>query len=139
MAGSEEPAAAPDATVVVPSLGRSGLDRLIRALANQTVPPATFEVVVVLNGPRAEWIPPPVAAGLSLRVIHHAEPGRAGAVNAGAASAGGELIVLLDDDMEPVPTWLAAHRDFCGRWYRRCWASSWGLSCLPVRPAVPFR
>jgi glycosyltransferase involved in cell wall biosynthesis len=123
MAGPEEPTAAAEqdrhavgsgpasVSVVVPSLGRPGLDRLIGAFADQTVPRATFEVVVVLNGPRAEWTPPPVADGLSLRVIRRAEPGRAGAINAAAASSEGELIVLLDDDMEPVPTWLAAHRE----------------------------
>jgi GT2 family glycosyltransferase len=110
MAASGEPAAA-SVSVVVPSLGRPGLDRLIGALANQTAARTTFEVIVVLNGPGTEWTRPVTAADFALRVIERAEPGRAGAVNAGAASATGELIAILDDDMEPVAGWLAAHRN----------------------------
>jgi GT2 family glycosyltransferase len=35
--------------------------------------------------------------------------GRAAACNAGLAAATGAVVVFLDDDMEPAPTWLAAH------------------------------
>src|SRR5258705_1441402 len=43
-------------------------------------------------------------------VAWRARRGRAGAINAGVAVARGALIILLDDDMEPSPDFVAAHR-----------------------------
>src|SRR5262249_5288241 len=45
------------------------------------------------------------------RLIVSSQPhkGRASACNAGIKLAHGDLLVLLDDDMEPVPGFLAAH------------------------------
>jgi GT2 family glycosyltransferase len=46
-----------------------------------------------------------------LQAIWHPRQGRAAARNAGIRVAGGNLLVLLDDDMEPVPGLLHAHLD----------------------------
>jgi glycosyltransferase involved in cell wall biosynthesis len=48
-------------------------------------------------------------APFDLRSIWQPNRGRAGACNAGILAAKGELLVLLDDDMEPVPEFVAAH------------------------------
>jgi glycosyltransferase involved in cell wall biosynthesis len=45
-----------------------------------------------------------------LRIISQPNRGRAAARNHGAAKASGELLVLLDDDMEAQPSLLSAHR-----------------------------
>ena len=44
-----------------------------------------------------------------LRVVEVAPPGRAGACNAAIAQARGEVLVILDDDMRPVPAFLERH------------------------------
>jgi GT2 family glycosyltransferase len=46
-----------------------------------------------------------------LQAIWHPRQSRAAARNAGIRVAGGNLLVLLDDDMEPVPGLLHAHLD----------------------------
>lgn len=52
-----------------------------------------------------------LSTGFRLRVIREPRPGRAAACNTGIAAAEGEVLVLMDDDMEPAPALLAAHLD----------------------------
>jgi GT2 family glycosyltransferase len=83
----------------------------LEALARQATARDTFEVIVVVDGSNdgtratAERFQAPY----SLRVIWQPNRGRAAACNAGIAAARGELIALLDDDMEPAPEFVAAH------------------------------
>ena len=81
------------------------------ALCRQTVPLNGFEVIVVDDGC-------PVAlaqrlasfdSGLSLRLVRIERQGPAAARNAGAAMAGGRILVFLDDDCVPNPGWLGAY------------------------------
>jgi cellulose synthase/poly-beta-1,6-N-acetylglucosamine synthase-like glycosyltransferase len=44
-----------------------------------------------------------------LQALSRPHKGRAGACNTGIRAARGELVILLDDDMEPIPSFLAAH------------------------------
>ncbi|HKU63106.1 MAG TPA: glycosyltransferase [Gemmatimonadales bacterium] len=100
-------------SVVIPTYRRRpSLERALRALTRQTVPPDEFEVVVVANGPDdgTGALLATFTAPFALRPLHRAQPGRAGACNQGIAATTGDLVVLLDDDMEPVPDFLAAHR-----------------------------
>jgi GT2 family glycosyltransferase len=99
-------------SVVIPTYRRRlAVERALRALARQTMPAKEFEVVVVANGPDDGTIEllTAFAAPFALRLLQRPEPGRAGACNQGILAAAGDLVVLLDDDMEPVPDFLAAH------------------------------
>jgi radical SAM superfamily enzyme YgiQ (UPF0313 family) len=101
-----------DLSVVVPSVGKwSRLRRTLDALARQRLPAAVqWEVVLVLDGVVA---PDPASLerpGLDLRILSTPQRvGRGAARNVGIAAARAEIVVLLDDDMVPVPTYLAAH------------------------------
>ena len=103
---------APLASVLVPTFQRrTALQRLIAALGRQTLARAAFEVVVVVDGSNdgtAEWLAA-TAPPVTLRWLEQPNRGRAAACNAALAAARGDLAVLLDDDMEPGPEWLAAH------------------------------
>jgi len=99
-------------SVVIPTYHRRlSVERALRALARQSTSPEEFEVVVVANGPDDGTVAllTSFAAPFALRTLQRHEPGRAGACNQGILAAGGDLVVLLDDDMEPVPDFLAAH------------------------------
>lgn len=103
---------APRASVVVPTHGRrDSVRRLLDALGRQTLPAAEFEVVVAIDGSEdgTREMVEAFAAPYRLRSLWQPQRGRAAACNAGARLAAGELLVLLDDDMEPAPGFLEAH------------------------------
>jgi glycosyltransferase involved in cell wall biosynthesis len=102
----------PRLSVVIATFNRRPiLERLLRDLARQTVPPPSFEVVVVDDGSRepvraaCEALPLPYA----LRVIDQANAGAAAARQRGAEGARAELVLFLDDDMEVSDALLEAH------------------------------
>jgi GT2 family glycosyltransferase len=103
---------APRVTVVIPTYQRrESVHRALEALGRQTIPPSEYEVIVVMDGSSdgtrellAAWRGP-----FRLQAVWQPNAGRAAARNAGIARARGELVVFLDDDMEPVPGFLAAH------------------------------
>lgn len=100
-------------SVVIPTYQRGpSVCRALRALSQQTLPPEDFEVVVSVDGSTDGTLAAVRALDLpfSLTALAHPNRGRAAACNAGAAAAIGDWIVFLDDDMEPVPGFLAAHR-----------------------------
>lgn len=110
-AASPAPASGePRFSVVVPTYQRR--DRVvhnIRALAEQTQ--SSLEAIVVVDGSgdgsadalRALDVPFP------LTVIEQENSGAAAARNTGARAAAGEILLFLDDDMEPHPAMLAEH------------------------------
>jgi GT2 family glycosyltransferase len=75
------------------------------------VPEDQFEVLVVIDGSEdgTREMVDSFAAPFALRGLWQSNRGRAAACNTGIRAARGELIVLLDDDMEPTPGFLAAH------------------------------
>ncbi|HEU4563353.1 MAG TPA: glycosyltransferase [Gemmatimonadaceae bacterium] len=101
------------ASVVIPThQRRESVLRLLRALAAGTLAPGRYEVVVVVDGGsdgtagavRREPLPFPV------RVIEQTPNQGVGAArNRGVAAAAAELIVFIDDDIEPLPTLLETH------------------------------
>jgi GT2 family glycosyltransferase len=104
----------PRASVVIPTYRRrDDVVRLVQMLARQTVPPSEFEVIVVVNGPEDGTREALAATSVpfSLRVLYRDTPGLAAARNAGVNNAFGDVVIILDDDMEPVPGFVAAHLD----------------------------
>jgi GT2 family glycosyltransferase len=103
---------APRASIIVPTFQRrERLLDLLRALGRQTTDPATFEVIVVVDGSTdgSAAAAAAVTVPFRLRVIEQPNAGRASAVNAGCRDAAGDLVLLLDDDMVPAADWLARH------------------------------
>jgi glycosyltransferase involved in cell wall biosynthesis len=99
-------------SVVIPTYQRCvSVRRALEALARQTMAATEYEVIASIDGSddgtkeMVEGFPAPYR----LRAIWQPNQGRAAARNAGIRLARGNLIVLLDDDMEPVPGFLSAH------------------------------
>lgn len=102
----------PRLSVVVATYNRGALlERLLEQLSQQTLAPETYEVVVVDDGsatpcaPRLASLRTPYA----LRVETQANAGAAAARDRGIRAARGELIVIVDDDMQVGPGFLAGH------------------------------
>jgi GT2 family glycosyltransferase len=102
----------PRVSVVIPTYRRrDALLRLLSALARQTLPAADFETIVVVDGSddgTCEAVQS-MATPYELRVHAQQNRGRSAARNVGIGMARGEIVVMLDDDMEPSPALLAEH------------------------------
>jgi GT2 family glycosyltransferase len=106
--------AEPRVSVIVPTYERKeAVVRLLQVLRAQTLPADQFEVLVVIDGSEdgtreaVEGFEAPFA----LRSIWQENRGRAAAVNIGIEQATGEIVVFIDDDLEPLPDYLAAHAE----------------------------
>jgi glycosyltransferase involved in cell wall biosynthesis len=84
---------------------------LLERLGRQRIDLAAFEVIVVLDGSSdgsrealagREW-------QFALTVLEQSNAGIGAARNAGARVATGDVLLFIDDDVEPVPGALAAH------------------------------
>jgi GT2 family glycosyltransferase len=99
-------------TIVVPTFQRrDSVLRLLRSLESQTVPPSTFDVVVTVDG-STDGTAAAVrghAAPFGVTVIEGPNRGRARACNSGVRAAQGDLLILLDDDMEATAGLVDAH------------------------------
>lgn len=78
----------------------------LRALSQQTVPRAMFEVILVNNDPN-DPPPPDFPAGLADARPACKEPGSYAARNTGLAVAQGRYLCFTDSDCLPAPDWLA--------------------------------
>jgi len=100
-------------SVVTPTRNKAALlRRTLASLAAQEYAASEFEVVVVDDGSTDETprLLESFAAPYALRTVRiDTNQGRAAARNRGIAAATGRTIVFLDDDMEAVPGFLAAH------------------------------
>lgn len=99
-------------SVVIPTFRRrASVERALRALASQTLPPDTYEVIVSVDGSEDGTREMLLDLPTPYRLYSSFQPnrGRAAACNAGVSLAGAGLIVFLDDDMEPTPRLLEAH------------------------------
>ncbi len=101
-------------SVVIPTFNRKdSLRKTLHGLARQTYPAALFEAVVVSDGSAdgtnemlAEYAR---TSPYTLRVLCRPNGGPARARNHGIENAQGEVVVFLDDDVEPAPEFLAVH------------------------------
>ena len=102
----------PTCTVVVATFNRAeGLKRLLEALAEQDLGPENFEVVVVDDGSTdGTWqLLNNFRTPFALHCLTQTNQGPAAARNAGILAASGEIIVTLDDDVEPHKDLLRRH------------------------------
>lgn len=127
----------PLVSVVIPTYGRRALvRRALAALERQTLAPDAFEVIVAIDGSddgtreEVEALSPPYR----LRALWLAKAGQAAARNAALRVVEGELVVILDDDMEPTPRCLEAHAALHPPGSRRCVI---GAAPMPADPAAP--
>lgn len=113
----------PQVTVVIPTHQRCAeLRRALSALSSQTVDDGSYEVVVAVDASTdgtAEMIDG-LAAPYKLRRVSSDRRGRAAACNAAIAAARGEVLIVLDDDMEPTPELVERHRLHHPEGSRRC-------------------
>lgn len=99
-------------SVVLASRNRSALvRRVLQALGGQDHPADRLEVVLVLDGSTDDTaaMAPALELPYTLRVLEHDRRGAAATRNRGASEAGHPLLVMLDDDIIPVPGFLSAH------------------------------
>ncbi len=95
------------ASVIVPVYnGASTLGACLRALAEQTIPHASYQVIVVDDGSTDGSAAIAAEHGAHLVCQDHAGP--AAARNRGALAARGEILVFTDADCEPQPDWIEA-------------------------------
>lgn len=102
----------PRISVVTPTYRRcSSVRRVLESMQRQTLSADDFEVVLVIDGSDDGTLEMAKAfpALYDLTVHFQQNAGRAAACNAGIRRARGQIVVLLDDDMEPSPQLLEAH------------------------------
>ena len=100
-------------SVVLPTYNRrKRLERVLRGLDRQTVAADSFEVVVVDDGSSDDtqaWLVNNSQRAYGVNAVRQSNAGPAKARNAGVAAAQGEILVFLDDDVEPTPALLEEH------------------------------
>jgi len=104
----------PSVSVIIPTHDRrESLRRTLDALAAQTYPSHLVDVTVVMDAcsDGTEDLLRHYVAPFALRCLAIPSPnkGPAYARNHGAASAVGQFLLFLDDDVEPTPTLIQAH------------------------------
>lgn len=102
------------ATIQLCTYNRAALlERVLDACFEQTVAPESYEVVLVNDGSTDDT--PAVIARANERatcafvVVDQPNSGLAKGRNAGIACASGERIIFIDDDVLPIPTFVAEH------------------------------
>jgi glycosyltransferase involved in cell wall biosynthesis len=109
-------------SVIIPTYRRyAAVQQLLQAIERQTLSPDEYKVIVSIDGSQdgTQEIVSQFPAPYKLRSTWQPNQGRATACNAGIRLAHGDLLILLDDDMEPSPGFLAAHLQAHPRGSRR--------------------
>jgi GT2 family glycosyltransferase len=114
---------APRVSVIIPThQRRAALRRALLSLARQTVPAESYEVIVSIDGSTdgTSAMLASFEAPYELRTVAGAQRGRATACNAAVALARGEVLIVLDDDMQVAPDFVERHRRHHPRGSRQC-------------------
>jgi len=100
----------PRASVLIATHERPAeLKRLLSQLATQTVTPDQFEVIVVDDGSREPLDLGDFETPYRLAVLRQRNAGPAVARHRAAESACGEVLIIVDDDMQVRPQFLESH------------------------------
>jgi glycosyltransferase involved in cell wall biosynthesis len=103
----------PRVSIVLPTYNRRArLARVLAGLDGQSAAPDCFEVVIVDDGSTddtKQWLSQNRERAYAVRAIHQPNGGPARARNTGVAEARGELLLFIDDDVEPTPDLVAEH------------------------------
>lgn len=121
---------APAVSVLIPThQRREALRRALLALAEQTEPADSYEAIVSVDGSSdgSEEMLAALDLPYELRVTAGPARGRAAACNSGLALARGEVLIVLDDDMQPAPAFVERHRSHHPPGSRRC-----ALGAVPI-------
>jgi glycosyltransferase involved in cell wall biosynthesis len=114
---------APRVSVIIPTYQRRvALRRALLSLARQTVAAESYEVIVSVDGSTdgtSEMLST-FDASFALRTVAGEQRGRASACNAGIVLARGDVLIILDDDMQVVPEFVERHRRHHPRGSRLC-------------------
>jgi len=103
----------PQISVIIPYLDRaSALRQTLLALAEQTIAPAEFEVIIVDDGssPGSLEMIPPLALPYAWQIVQQSNQGPGAARNRGTRQAQAAFYVFLDADMIPAPVLLEQYR-----------------------------
>lgn len=96
------------ASVVVPTYSDwEALQGCLDALAAQTAPASSFEVLVANNN-RDPEPPPGLRLPANARLVHASDPGSYSARNAALREARGDVLFFTDSDCRPEPDWIDA-------------------------------
>nr|WP_066903628.1 glycosyltransferase family A protein [Mycolicibacterium houstonense] len=121
-------------TIVVPTIGRPSLHRLLSALEHSEGP--VPEAVIVVDDRAVPAPPLLLVARLPVTVLHSGGRGPAAARNVGWRHATSPWICFLDDDVLPHPGWLAALAADLRDAESRGAAGSQAVIDVPPRPGV---
>jgi glycosyltransferase involved in cell wall biosynthesis len=103
----------PRISIVLPTYNRRPrLARVLAGLDRQSADPRDFEVIIVDDGSSddtQEWLGKNQERRYGVRSLRQANSGPARARNAGVAAAGGEILLFIDDDVEPTPDLVSEH------------------------------
>jgi GT2 family glycosyltransferase len=103
----------PNISIVIPTYNRrEQLVRVLAGLEGQSIGPDIFEVVVVDDGSTdgtGAWLEAQRRA-FHLRTVRQKNGGPARARNAGVEASRGDLLLFLDDDVEPSADLVAEHQ-----------------------------
>ena len=119
-------------SVVIPTYQRRAtLERALVSLRSQTLPAESYEVIVSIDGSDdgTREMLAAFPAPYRLEAVWQPNRGRASACNRGVRATGGDLVVLLDDDMEAAPELLAAHA--------RAHSSAPSRAVIGAAPVIP--
>ena len=113
----------PAVSVIIPThQRRESLRRALGSLSSQSAPAGSYEVVVGVDGSAdgTREMLGSFSAPYALRAVPLPHRGRAAACNAAIREAAGEVLIVLDDDMEVVPEFVERHRAHHPPGTRRC-------------------
>lgn len=110
-------------SVIIPTYQRcDSLKRTLAALSRQTFPYANYEVIVSVDGSTDSTMEmlKCFEAPYKLHTIWNPNAGRSAARNKGIEDAQGDVLIFLDDDMEPHPGLIERHYERHKKGQRIC-------------------